>query len=82
MRLKCDIAKKNNFQIFNNNDKHFNVKFRKKESRLFPQRMKVHKQPKYIMQNALTEDWLHVASFQMQTIPFKNVDVSEYMDPV
>ena len=32
------------------------------------------------MQNVLTEAWLHVALFQVKTILYKNVDVSEYMD--
>ena len=34
------------------------------------------------MKNALTDGWLRVALFQMQTILFENVDISEYMDSV
>ena len=34
------------------------------------------------MQNVLTEGWLPVALFLMQTILFKTADVSEFMDPV
>ena len=30
----------------------------------------------------MKEGWVHVALFQMQTMLFQNVDVSEYMDPV
>ena len=36
---------------------------------------------KWVYSNVLTEGWVHVAFFMMQTILFKNVDVSEYMDP-
>ena len=34
------------------------------------------------MQNILTEGWLPVALFLMQTILFKIADISEFMDPV
>ena len=33
------------------------------------------------MQNVLTEGWLRVSLFHMQTILYKNVDVSMYTNP-
>ena len=51
------------------------------KERLFPQKMKVQRQPKQIMQNVLNKDLIRVALLQVQTILFKDVDVSEYMDP-
>ena len=38
-------------------------------------------QPKQIIKNVLNEGWLVVALIQRETILFKNVDVSKYIDP-